>query len=140
MTSAEFTQSLPPSTAMSSLNPPKSQSPWTPLLEAHRPALEPYEKLYKHFHTHPELSNQEKETAKTVATHLRDLSPDLEVKADIGGHGLIAILRNGPGKTVLLRADFDALPIKERTGLEYASEVVMQDVTGQSQPVMHGIV
>lgn len=108
------------------------------ILDAHRPDLAYYEQLYKHFHSHPELSNQEAETASTIAELLRKLSPDLVVKTCIGGHGLVAILRNGNGKTVLLRADMDALPIKEQTGLDYAADKTMKDVDGDVKPVMHG--
>ena len=109
------------------------------LLDQYRPNLLPYEELYKHFHTNPELSELEEETAKTIAEHLTKLSPDLQIATNIGGFGVIAVCRNGPGKTVLLRADFDALPIAEKTGLEYASTKKMRDVSGDLKPVMHGI-
>lgn len=112
--------------------------PFSSILEKHRPDLQPYEELYKHFHSNPELSNQEAQTAAKIAEHLRQLSPDLEIKENIGGHGVVAILRNGSGKTVLLRADMDALPIKEKTGLPYASEKTMEDLEGDVRPVMHG--
>jgi len=108
------------------------------LLEEHRPNFQSYEELYKHFHSHPELSNQEIQTAALIAKHLRQLSPDLDVRENIGGHGVVAILCNGPGKTVLLRADMDALPIKEKTGLPYASDKTMEDMDGELKPVMHG--
>jgi len=68
------------------------------------PDLSSYESLYKHFHAHPELSQQEYETAQTVARHLRDLNV-YDVHTGIGGTGLVGVLKNGPGKTVLLRAD-----------------------------------
>lgn len=111
----------------------------------HRPDLGPLQDLYKHFHQHPELSNQEKETAATIADELRKISPDFVIKAGIGGHGLAAILRSGGdegeggrGPTVLLRADMDALPVFERTGLPYASTRRMRDVLdGVDKPVMH---
>jgi len=107
-------------------------------LQEHRPDLAPYEKLYKHFHSHPELSTLESETAQHVARTLRSLSDDLDIKEGIGGHGVVAVLHNGQGKTVLLRADMDALPIKENTGLEYASKATMKDVDDEMKPVMHG--
>jgi len=107
------------------------------ILEKIRPSLGNFESLYKHFHEHPELSTQEAQTASTIAGILKQ-SPDLEVKTDIGGHGVVAILRNGDGKTVLLRADMDALPIKEKTNLPYASQKTMEDVDGETKPVMHG--
>ena len=75
------------------------------------PDLAPYETLYKHFHSHPELSLQEYETAATIAKHLRSLDA-YEVQTDIGGTGLVGVLKNGPGKIVLLRADMDALPVQ----------------------------
>ena len=103
-----------------------------------RPDIGAYEKLYKHFHANGELSFCESETAKAVAEHLRKLSADLDIRTNIGGHGLIAILKNGPGKTIMLRADMDALPVAEKTGLDYASTKTMKDVEGVVQSVMHG--
>ena len=108
------------------------------LISTHRPKLDSYEQLYKHLHSHPELSLQESDTASLIASHLRTLSSDLDIRTSIGGHGLIAILRNGSGPAVLLRADFDALPIREKTGLEYASKVEVKDESdGLVKPVMH---
>ncbi|KAL4873067.1 hypothetical protein BDV12DRAFT_161269 [Aspergillus spectabilis] len=98
--------------------------------------LASYENLYKHFHTHPELSRQEKATSQTIAAHLSGFK-DYEIQTNIGGFGLVGVLRNGPGKTVLLRADIDALPVKELTGLPYASSVTMRDADGIEKPVMH---
>ncbi|CCF36985.1 amidohydrolase [Colletotrichum higginsianum] len=95
-----------------------------------------YETLYKHFHTYPELSNLEAQTAKTVAEQLSQLQA-FDITTDIGGHGLVGVLENGPGNTILLRADIDALPIKEATGLPYASTVTMLDAEGIMRPVMH---
>jgi len=115
-----------------------TSTPFESILQEHRPDLTPYEKLYKHFHSHPELSSLESETAKHVTGTLRSLADDLDIKEGIGGHGVVAILRNGKGKTVLLRADMDALPIKESTGLEYASTATMKDVDDEVKPVMHG--
>lgn len=111
--------------------------PLTKILEAHRPELSSYEKLYKHFHSNPELSNQEAETASTVVSHLRNISSDFEIRANVGGYGVAAVLRNGSGPTVLSRADMDALPVEEKTGLAYASTKRVVDVNGQEQPVMH---
>lgn len=109
----------------------------TNVLEAHRPELSAYEKLYKHFHSNPELSNQEVETSATIVNHLRSISPDFDIHSEVGGHGVAAVLRNGPGPTVLSRADMDALPVEERTGLPYASAKRVIDVHGREQPVMH---
>ena len=109
------------------------------LVEKHRPKLsDSYEELYKYFHANPELSNQEKETAATIASHLKDkISSDFDVRTGIGGTGIAALLFNGEGPTVLLRADFDALPVEERTGLPYASKKRMVDADGVEKPVMH---
>ena len=102
------------------------------------PDLKQYENLYKHFHSHPELSLQESQTAATIASHLDSLGAGYELHTSIGGNGLAGILRNGSGPTVLLRADIDALPVLEKTGLPYASKVTMKDVAdGIEKPVMH---
>lgn len=98
--------------------------------------LTPYEDLYKYFHANPELSLQEKYTSQKIAAHLSQLNA-YEVHTNIGGYGLVGILRNGVGKTILLRADMDALPVKELTGLPYASSVTMRDANGIEKPVMH---
>ncbi|KAF7561196.1 hypothetical protein G7046_g2950 [Stylonectria norvegica] len=95
-----------------------------------------YEALYKHFHKHPELSNLEAETARLVAEKLKELNT-FNITTGIGGHGLVGVFENGPGNTILIRADMDALPILEATGLPYASTVTMQDVEGILRPVMH---
>ncbi|KAJ4135111.1 hypothetical protein NW768_004728 [Fusarium equiseti] len=109
------------------------------LVDQHRPDLQPLEDLYKHLHQNPELSNQEVETAATIADRLRKIGPsDLIIKPHIGGHGLAAVLRNGDGPTVLLRADIDALPVEETTGLKYAStKRMMHAASGIEKPVMH---
>jgi amidohydrolase len=75
--------------------------------------------LYRHLHAHPELAYQEKQTAALAASRVREAG--YEVTEGVGGTGVVALLRNGPGPTVLLRADMDALPMRERTGLPYAS-------------------
>lgn len=98
--------------------------------------LSSYEELYKYFHAHPELSLQEISTSQKVAVHLTQLKA-YEIHTNIGGYGLAGVLKNGPGKTVLLRADMDALPVKELTGLPYASSVTMRDADGVEKPVMH---
>ncbi|TKA74684.1 hypothetical protein B0A55_04713 [Friedmanniomyces simplex] len=108
------------------------------LVEKHRPDLTNYKELYKHFHANPELSNQEHKTAATIAKHLTDnISSDFDVRTAIGGTGIAALYFNGSGPTVLLRADFDALPVEERTGLPYASKKRMVDADGVEKPVMH---
>lgn len=112
-------------------------APLKDVIEKHRPALGIYEDLYRDFHRNPELSTQESETANRISHFLSTLSPDLDLRQDIGGHGLVAILKNGPGKTVLLRADMDGLPVAEKTGLPYASIKTMADVDGIVKPTMH---
>ncbi|KAK2765565.1 hypothetical protein FQN54_008419 [Arachnomyces sp. PD_36] len=108
------------------------------LLKSSSLNLTPYESLYKHFHSNPELSLQEKTTSEKITSHLTNLSNGpYELHTHIGGYGLAGILRNGPGKTILLRADMDALPVKELTGLPYASEVKMRDADGVEKHVMH---
>ncbi|TVY49280.1 Hippurate hydrolase [Lachnellula occidentalis] len=97
---------------------------------------EKYEALYKHFHEHPELSNLEAKTAETIASQLSGLQA-FNITTNIGGHGVVGMLENGPGKTILLRADMDALPVLEATSLPYASKVTMLDVEGVMRPVMH---
>lgn len=91
--------------------------------------------FYETLHQHPELSFQEKETAARLATVLR--STGAEVHEGVGGHGVVALIRNGPGKCVMLRTDLDALPIEEKTGLPYASRVRAQNETGGEVGVMH---
>ncbi|KAF2201625.1 amidohydrolase [Delitschia confertaspora ATCC 74209] len=108
----------------------------TELLCAASINIEKYEALYKFFHEHPELSNLEAQTAKTIADQLSRF-PAFNITTNIGGHGVVGVLKNGPGKTILLRADMDALPILEATGLPYSSKVTMPDVEGVMRPVMH---
>lgn len=92
----------------------------------------------RYFHANPELSNQERETAAKIASYLKEtISPDFDIRTGIGGHGIAALFFNGAGPTVLLRADFDALPIQEATGLPYASTKRQVDADGVEKPVMH---
>lgn len=103
-----------------------------------QPDQKRYEALYKVIHANPELSHQESETAALVVEHLRSLNGEFDIRTGIGGHGLVAILKNGDGKTVLLRADMDALPVAERTNLEYASQKTQVGADGKETPVAHG--
>jgi len=96
------------------------------------PALET---AYKDVHAHPELSMQEVRTAGLAARHLEENG--YEVTRGVGKTGVVGILRNGDGPTVMLRADMDALPIREATGLSYASTVTTTDSTGEMVPVAH---
>lgn len=91
--------------------------------------------LFRHFHANPELSNREFETARRLASELRGLG--YEVTEGVGGTGVVAVLKNGQGPTVMLRADMDGLPVEEKTGLPYASTARQQDASGKAQPVMH---
>lgn len=91
--------------------------------------------LWEHLHRNPELSTLEVQTAARMAEELRALGYD--VTTGVGGHGVVAVLRNGPGPTVMLRADMDGLPIREETGLPYASTATQVDVDGVEKPVMH---
>jgi hypothetical protein len=92
--------------------------------------------LDKWFHAHPELSYQEENTAAAIVKHLESFRA-YEIHPAIGGHGIAAVLKNGPGKTLLLRADIDALPVEEKSGLEYASQVKMKSLDGVEKSVMH---
>ncbi|HEX2922567.1 MAG TPA: amidohydrolase, partial [Chloroflexota bacterium] len=93
------------------------------------------EDVYRTLHQHPELSNQELNTAATAAGALREAG--YEVHDKIGTTGVVGILRNGDGPTVLMRADMDALPMKEETGLPYASTDHQTAGSGQVVPVAH---
>ena len=93
------------------------------------------ESVYKDVHSHPELSMHETRTASVAADHLR--SAGFEVTTGVGKTGVVGLLRNGDGPVVMLRADMDALPVHEATGLPYASNVTATDSTGKTVPVMH---
>jgi amidohydrolase len=93
------------------------------------------EAFYKDLHQHPELSHQEQRTAGRVAGQLQQYG--CTVQAGIGGTGVIGMLSNGGGPTVLLRADMDALPVKEDTGADYASTATARDADGGEVPVAH---
>ena len=91
--------------------------------------------LYVDLHQNPELSAHETQTASKLAARLRDLG--YEVTEHVGGTGVVAILKNGGGPTVMLRTELDALPVEEKTGLPYASKVHTKDSAGLDVPVMH---
>ncbi|MGC1564046.1 MAG: M20 family metallopeptidase, partial [Bradyrhizobium sp.] len=93
------------------------------------------EALYKDVHSHPELSMQETRTAGLAADWLR--SAGYEVTMGVGKTGVVGLLRNGDGPTVMLRADMDALPVEEATGLPYASKTTATDREGRTVPVSH---
>ena len=94
-----------------------------------------WEDFYRDLHAHPELSHQETRTGTNVADRLR--AAGCEVHAGVGGTGVVAILRNGEGPAVLLRANMDALPVREAAGLPYASKVTTTGPDHTEVPVMH---
>jgi amidohydrolase len=91
--------------------------------------------LYIDLHKSPELSMKEEKTGARLATELKALG--YEVTTGVGGTGVVGVLRNGAGPTVLLRTELDGLPIEEKTGLAYASTAKVVDVNGKTQPAMH---
>ncbi|KAI0113744.1 hypothetical protein GGR51DRAFT_23055 [Nemania sp. FL0031] len=105
------------------------------IIDKHRPQLDEFEEIYKKIHSNPELGTHEEGTAALASEHLKTLG--FEVTTGIGGHGVIGTFRNGDGMTLMLRADMDALPILENTGVPYASRVVFKDADGTEKPVMH---
>jgi amidohydrolase len=91
--------------------------------------------FYLDLHQNPELSGHETQTAAKLAGRLR--SAGYQVTEQVGGTGVVALLKNGPGSTILLRTELDALPVEEKTGLPYASKVRVKDDLGRDVPVMH---
>src|SRR5690349_18823986 len=91
------------------------------VLEGLGDVLDDVEALYKDVHSHPELSMQEERTARLAADRLG--AAGFAVTPEVGKTGVVGLLRNGDGPTVMLRADMDALPVQEQTGLPYASTV-----------------
>ncbi len=91
--------------------------------------------FYTDLHQHPELSSHETQTAAKLAAHLRDLG--YTVTEHVGGTGVVAIMKNGAGPTVMFRTELDGLPVEEKTGLPYASKVRAKDDAGHDVGVMH---
>ena len=91
--------------------------------------------LFTHFHQNPELSFLETETARRMAAELKKAGA--EVTTGVGGTGVVGVMRNGAGPTLLLRADMDGLPLPEKSGLSYASKVTQKGQDGKLYPVMH---
>src|SRR6266481_4885588 len=112
-----------------------SENKPTEILASLATLLPDLEAVYKDIHAHPELSMQETRTAGVAANHLK--AAGFDVTSGVGKTGVVGILRNGDGPTVMLRADMDALPIKEATGLPYASTVTGTDPSGKTVPVAH---
>ena len=105
---------------------------FTDQLNAAYPAIE---SLYQDLHRHPELAFNEHQTAAKLAERARALG--FEVTTGVGGTGVVALLRNGPGPTVMLRTELDALPVQEKTGLAFASTVTSKNAAGETTPVAH---
>lgn len=93
------------------------------------------EQLYIDLHSHPELSLHEQQTAAKLAEQLRGFGYD--VTTGVGGTGVVGLLKNGAGPTVMLRTELDALPVEEKTGFPFASRVHTKDDSGNDVPVMH---
>ena len=110
------------------------QSAWAATAEVNAAYPKAYA-LYVELHEHPELSGFETRTAAKLAGELRALG--FAVTEHVGGTGVVAILKNGPGKTVMLRTELDALPVEEQTGLAYASKVHAKDAAGREVSVGH---
>lgn len=91
--------------------------------------------LYRHFHQHPELSLHETETAARIAQEWR--SAGFDVTSGVGDTGVVAVLKNGPGPTLMLRTDLDALPVTENTNLVYSSQATVTQKDGRKTGVMH---
>ncbi len=101
-------------------------------IEAQRPALI---KLYEHLHANPELSFHEEKTSARMADEIRALG--FEVTTKVGGFGVVAVLKNGPGRTVLVRTDLDGLPVREIGSVPYISKTTTKDDAGNDVSVMH---
>ncbi len=114
----------------------RSQTAWTTPSAAEIDAVYPdIEALYIDLHQHPELAFQEVRTGAKLAARLKALG--YEVTTGVGRTGIVGVMKNGPGPTVMLRTELDALPVEEKTGLPFASKVVAKNAAGQTVPVMH---
>ncbi|MEE4201397.1 M20 metallopeptidase family protein [Erythrobacter sp.] len=91
--------------------------------------------LFVHFHQNPELSFLENQTAARMASELREVG--VEVTENVGGTGVVGMMRNGEGPLILVRADMDGLPVEEKSGLDYASTATQVGLDGEEYPVMH---
>src|ERR1041384_5173979 len=117
-----------------------AQQPPQALAEAELPSLLT---IYKDLHSHPELSTREERTSQIVAKELKAASCEVtdhlgkDAQPELKGYGVVGMMKNGSGPTVLVRTDLDALPVREETGLPYASTVVTKDSNGRDVSVMH---
>lgn len=109
----------------------------TVFLVSHVTSAQDFDRLgfYEHLHANPELSFQEQKTATMLADTWR--AAGFEVTENVGGYGVVGLLRNGEGPTLMIRMDTDALPVQEQTGLPYASQTRAVEMTGQEVHVMH---
>ena len=106
--------------------------PLDTFIEGQRPSLI---QLYEHLHAHPELSLHEEKTSARMAEEIRKAG--FEVTEKVGGFGVVAVLKNGPGRTVLVRTDLDGLPVREIGSAPYISKTTTKDDTGNDVSVMH---
>ena len=114
---------------------PLAAAPATPYGEEIQAYYEDHlAELFVWFHQNPELSRLETRTAARLATELRDLGVEV---TEVGGTGLVGVIDNGPGPTLLIRADMDGLPVAEASGLPYASTARQVNLVGDEVPVMH---
>jgi amidohydrolase len=97
--------------------------------------FESLQELYKHFHANPELSLQEENTSRQLAGELRELG--FTVTERVGGYGIVAVFENGDGPVILVRSDMDALPMREETGVSFASTATAITAEGEQTYVMH---
>lgn len=96
--------------------------------------LKEHELIYQHFHRYPELSFMEFKTSEKLSDELEKLG--FKVTRNVGGNGFVGLMKNGPGPVMMIRTDLDALPLEEKTGLPFASKVIMSDADGVEMPVM----
>src|SRR5213593_3953820 len=130
-----FAAALAAPIALAAASPAPPAPPANPVLAPLDSLYPDLEKLYIDLHQTPELSLHEEKSSAKMAARLKALG--YEVTTGVGGFGVVAILKNGKGPTVLLREDMDALPVEERTGLAYASKVTTKDDSGATVSVMH---
>ncbi len=110
----------------------QAADPIDAFIEKERPSLL---KLYEHLHAHPELSFHEEKTSARMAEEIR--AAEFEVTEKVGGWGVVAVLKNGPGRTVLVRTDLDGLPVREIGSAPYVSKTTTKDDAGNDVAVMH---
>jgi amidohydrolase len=126
---------LPLALSLSLFAQPARQGTGSPALAPLEALYPDLDKFYIDLHQTPELSFHEEKTSAKLGARLKALG--FEVTEHVGGYGIVGVLRNGPGRTILVRTDMDALPIKEQTGLPYASAVSTKNDAGETVSVMH---